>query len=109
MAFAPMWTSILLSSIIPDVSRLSNVYVESYFNIVKKEILQGEVNLKIGRFINKIKNYNNSLIAEAAIKLPIKNRRRTIKRLHLESSFDPFVREMWQRCKKGKYIHMKGQ
>jgi hypothetical protein len=37
MPFASMWTSILLSSITPDVSRLSNAYVESYFNIVKKK------------------------------------------------------------------------
>jgi len=44
MPFAPMWTKILLSLIIPDVARLSNAYVESYFNVVKKKILQGEVN-----------------------------------------------------------------
>jgi len=109
MPFAPMWTSILLSSVIPGVARLSNAYVESYFNIVKKEILQGEVNLKIGRFINKMKNYNSSLIAEAAIKVPLKSRRRTIKRLYPESPLNPLVREMWQRRKKGKHSHMEGR
>lgn len=65
--FAPMWTSILLSLVTPNIARLSNAYVERYFNIVKTEILQGEVNLKIGRFINKMKSYNCSLIAEPAI------------------------------------------
>jgi len=111
MPFAPMWTSILLSfsPVISDVARLSNAYVESYFNIVKKEILQGEVNLKIGCFINKMKNYNSSLIAEAAIKVPLKNRRRTIKRLYPESPLNPLVREMWQRRKKGKHSHMEGR
>ncbi|EFN77632.1 120.7 kDa protein in NOF-FB transposable element, partial [Harpegnathos saltator] len=51
MPFVPMWSSILLSQIVPNVARLSNAYVESYFNVVKKDILQGQVNLKIGRFI----------------------------------------------------------
>jgi len=105
MPFAPMWTSILLSLVKPNIARLSNAYVESYFNIVKKEILQGEVNLKIGRFINKMKSYNCSLIAEVAIKVPLKSRRK-IKPLYPEN---PFVQEMWKRRKKTKYNHMEGR
>jgi len=72
-----------LSLVISDVARLSNAYVESYFNVVKKEILQGEVNFKIGRFINKMKNYINNLI-ETALNVPLKSRS-TIKRLYPES------------------------
>lgn len=68
MPFVPMWTSILLSLVTPNIARLSNAYVESYFNIVKREILQGEVNLKIGRFINKVKSYNCSLLLKQLLK-----------------------------------------
>jgi len=52
-----------------------------------------------------MKNYNSSLIAEAAIKFPLKSRRRTIKRLYLESLLNSLVREMWQRRKKG-HLHV---
>lgn len=59
-----------------------------------------------------MKNYNNSLIAEAVIKVTLKSRikrRSKIKRIYPESPLKPFVREMWQRRKKGKFSHMEGR
>lgn len=108
MPFVPMWSSILLSQIVSNVARLSNAYVESYFNVVKNGILQKDVNLKIGRFINKMKNYKCSLIAEAKIKVPIKSHQK-MKRLYPKSPLNPFVKEIWQRRRKAKYNLMEGR
>jgi len=55
MPFAPMWTAVLLKLVTSGISRISNANVESFFNIVKHNILNSETNLKAGRFVKKFK------------------------------------------------------
>lgn len=61
MPFAPMWSALLLKLVTPDTIRLSNANIEGFLNIVKKYILNGEVNLKVGRFLKKMKDYQTNM------------------------------------------------
>lgn len=121
MPFVPMWSALLLKHVVPDRARLSNANVECYFNLVKRDVLEGKVNLKIGRFIDKVKNYKSFLCAEAAINTPLKGRRpkaKVVKRLSckrtrlsakLDSPSHSLVQEMWQRKRKAQYSHLEGR
>lgn len=52
--------------------------IEGYFNIVKKYVLNGEVNLKTDVSLKKMKDYNKQICAELKLNIPVKRRKRNI-------------------------------
>ena len=42
MAYAPMWTAIILNRLFPNIFRLSNATIEGYFNIIKHVLLKSK-------------------------------------------------------------------
>lgn len=109
MPFVPMWSALLLKQVSPDIIRLSNANVESYFNIVKKYVLNGEVNLKVGRFLKKMKDYTRQICAELKLNIPLKRKKRGIKYYNVHNLNDILVEETWQRKRKPLYSHFEGR
>lgn len=106
MPFVPMWSALLLKMVTPDTLRLSNAAtVESYFNIIKKYVLNGEVNLKVGRFIKKMKNYNKQIYAEIKLNVPLKRKKRSIRCQNVQNINNALIEEIWQRKRKPLYSH----
>ena len=102
MPFACVWSGILISRKFPEISRISNAYAESHFNVVKHEVLKHEKNLKIGRFVTKEKKYVQSLVAELKIKIPVK-RRTKLKAAYPEHPTNKFATECWKPKKQTKF------
>ena len=75
MPFIIMATAILFADLLPEVSRLSNAYVEAHFKTVKDTVLRNETHLSIARFIRKLKKYTSELVHEEKQKVLLKNRK----------------------------------
>ena len=45
MPYLPLWTAIIVSKVIPNFERASNVPVESYFNQIKWEVFKGKTKM----------------------------------------------------------------
>lgn len=104
MPFVPLWTGLLNNLIDDHVQRYSNSNVECWFKIVKKDMLQNERRLKIGRFVENCKERIFSIIK--TIKYDIENKPRKKRKSHVElddSKMDfrnqvdnPLVTEKWR-------------
>lgn len=101
-----MWSSLLLKQVSPDTIRLSNANIEGFFNIVKKYVLNGEV--KVGRFIKKMKDYTRQICAELKLNIPLKRTRRNTQYRNIQKS-STLVEETWQRKRKPLYSHFEGR
>ena len=71
MPFVIMTTAILFADLLPEVSRLSNAYVEAHFKTIKDTVLRNETHLPIARFIRNMKR--NSIRKSRKMNLPIQN------------------------------------
>ncbi|KAK0070910.1 hypothetical protein PV325_013890, partial [Microctonus aethiopoides] len=91
----------------PSVNRLSNANIEGYFNIIKKYVLNNEVNLKVGRFITRMKNYTSQLCNEIKLNIPMRRNKRDIRQCNEQNKNDPLIEETWQK-KKALYSYFEG-
>lgn len=109
MPFVPMWSALLLKIVTPNIFRLSNANIEGYFNIVKKYVLNGEVNLKVGRFVKKMKEYNKQMCAELKLNIPLKRRKRNIQCHNIQYINNILTEETWEKKRKPLYSHFEGR
>lgn len=111
MPFVPMWSALLLKLVASNEVRLSNANVEGYFNIIKHQVLNNEINLKVGRFVRKMKNYTRQICAEIKLNIPLKRRRKRTIRRNVQNLNDSLIEETWKRKRKSnnKYSHFEGR
>lgn len=104
-----MWSALLLKLVAPGTIRLSNASIEGFFNIVKKYVLNGAVNLKIGRFIKKMKDYTKQICAELKLNIPLKRKKRNVQCRNMQNINDILIEETWQKKRKALYSHFEGR
>lgn len=73
MPFLPIWSCVLFPLLDLDISRLSNAYAESYFNVIKKYLLVNQKNLSIHHYADKSQSYINSLIKNEKLQMSLKS------------------------------------
>lgn len=64
-----MWSAVIFVIAGSALNRVSNSNVECWFSIVKNDVLEGHRNLKVGRFIRKMKNRIEIITKEIAYKI----------------------------------------
>lgn len=75
MAFLCMWSGIIIKFVLPNVSRVSNAYVESHFKTVNNTVLNCEIHLPIARFVRKMKKYIIDTVKQEKFATPLKSRK----------------------------------
>lgn len=97
MPFVPLWSDLLC------LGRYSNATVESWFKTLKKEILDGRTNNKVGRFVNKTNERINTELKAINLKIGLAPRRKNLKRIReltKEEIDDPKKEEEWSKRRK---------
>lgn len=76
---------------------------------MKKYVLNNEVNLKVGRFITKMKNYINQLCNEIKLRIPLKRKKRDITQCNGQNLNNNIIEETWQKKRKALFSHFEGR
>lgn len=67
IAYLPLWTAIMMPLIDPNISRVTNAYVESHMRAYKEEILLKRKDVSVGNVVRALDNYNKCLIAKEEV------------------------------------------
>lgn len=73
MPFLPMWSGVLYPHLNLNVSRISDAYGESFFNLVKKYVLGKRKNLPMSLFTEKMEAYIKSILKNERLNVPLKS------------------------------------
>lgn len=103
MPYCPLWSGLMLNK--DNIDRLSNCYVETHFNNLKLNILNGEKNLRASRFLRKIRSYVLAIHKELA--LNIRNERQT--RRIIDADDERISQETWNKRQKAISSHFTGR
>lgn len=69
MPYVPLWTALLIRDCYAK-NRFSNAYVENYFLHLKLNILEGDKNLRISRFLRKSREHVLAVHKEVDLNIP---------------------------------------
>lgn len=68
MAYAPLWTGLILNFVKPKIDTLNNAPAEGLFNNVKNGVMDRKKAKSIGKFIETIRNYKECFNERSAYK-----------------------------------------
>ena len=115
MTYIPICGSLMLDLIDVDISRVSNAYVESHNKVIKIDVMNRQKKNSMGQAIRKLKEYVNSLIAEANLGSSAHTKSKINgpkKPRYPDTPSNPFVKDVWSRgiqSGKRRENHFKGQ
>ena len=102
MPYAPMWSGILLSEVLPEYRKLSNAVAEGFFKIMKYNVLKSRKQLGIGEFVDITREYKEATCARSEIKTLLANTQPVQKEeiLFSDGPENPLAREEFKRGQK---------
>lgn len=105
MPYVPLWSAILIRKCY-NTTRFSNSYVENYFGNLKNNLLDGQRNLKLSRFLRKSRK--NVLAIYTALCLEIPKTALTRQKRHVDAADENTAEESWNKKKKKTNTYFSG-
>lgn len=104
LPYIPFWTAVDLDLINPNISRLSNAYIEATHRVNKNYVVQKTENTSLGDVVRLLKHRRKDVLSRIFLKVDLKGPKKNKKPLYPETTSNPNLKEV---CKK-KHIKSKG-